>query len=202
MTPGEIASSYDALAQHWASSKFDSENGIAQHKRALKFLQKKGSAIDIGCGSSGRFIDLLIAEGFDVAGLDLSAEMIRLARVRHPQVDFQHADVCLWEPSKRYQFITAWDSIWHLPLDSQARVLAKLCAALTSDGVIIFSAGGLHGANERRDSQMGVPMYHATIGIPGILRTLHESGCVCMHLEFDQYQELHVYVIAQKSPAT
>ena len=45
----------------------------------------------------------------------------------------------------------------------------------------------------------GVPMYHATIGVPEILRTLDESGCTCRHLEYDQYPELHVYVVAQKT---
>lgn len=41
-------------------------------------------------------------------------------------------------------------------------------------------------------------MYHATLGIPKTLQVLADSGCVCRHLEYDQYPELHVYVIAQK----
>ena len=80
MNPSEVAASYDSLAHRWSSAGFDRTNGVAQHTRALQFVQRHGKALDVGCGSSGRFIDLLIGQGFDVEGLDLSAEMLRLAR--------------------------------------------------------------------------------------------------------------------------
>jgi hypothetical protein len=38
-----------------------------------------------------------------------------------------------------YDLITAWDSIWHVPLQKQAAVLLKLCHALAEGVVIIFS---------------------------------------------------------------
>ena len=45
---------------------------------------------------------------------------------------------------------------------------------------------------------MGPPMYHATLGIPNTLHVLAEAGCVCRHLEYDQYPEAHVCLIAQQ----
>jgi hypothetical protein len=42
-------------------------------------------------------------------------------------------------------------------------------------------------------------MYHATLGIPKTLQVLAEASCVCRHLEYDQYPEDHVYVIAQRA---
>ena len=199
MRASEIAASYDALAQQWASSEFNRADGVAAHRRALQFVRHRRVALDGGCGSSGRLVDLLIAEGFEVEGLDLSEEMIRLARLRHPKVVFHHTDVCSWLPTREYDFITAWDSIWHVLLGSQRDVLSKLCSALAPGGIIIFTAGGLDEPSETRDSHMGVPMYHATIGIPEIFRTLHESACVCRHFEYDQHPELHVYIVAQKA---
>src|SRR3954447_25818708 len=112
MTPSKVAASYDSLAERWASAGFDRTNGVAQHLRALQFVQRHGNALDVGCGSSGRFIDLLIGQGFEVQGLDLSSEMLRLARLRHPGIVFHHADICTWTPPGTYDFITAWDSIW------------------------------------------------------------------------------------------
>jgi RimJ/RimL family protein N-acetyltransferase len=41
-------------------------------------------------------------------------------------------------------------------------------------------------------------MYHATLGIPKTLHVLADAGCVCRHLEYDQYPENHVYLIAQR----
>jgi 2-polyprenyl-3-methyl-5-hydroxy-6-metoxy-1,4-benzoquinol methylase len=73
MNPSEIAKTYDQLADKWNSDEFPRDNGIAPYKHALAFLKEKRRALDIGCGSSGRIIDLLIREGFDVEGLDISS---------------------------------------------------------------------------------------------------------------------------------
>ncbi len=59
--------------------------------------------------------------------------------------------------------------------------------------------GGMDEPGEVQDAHMGVPMYTATLGIPQTLKLLAEFGCVCRHLEYDQFPQLHAYVIAQKA---
>jgi trans-aconitate methyltransferase len=199
MTPREIAHSYDQLADQWNSDTFPRDNGIAQHERAIAFLNKKHHALDIGCGSSGRIIDLLLNHRFNVEGLDVSDRMIELARQRHPEITFHHADIREWEFPRQYDLISAWDSIWHLPLADQEQVLKKILAGLTPGGVCIFTTGGLDEPSEKVDSAMGPQMYYSLLGIPNTLRVLSEAGCVCRHLEYDQWPELHVYIIAQKA---
>lgn len=124
--------------------------------------------------------------------------MLELAQRRHPEVTFHRADVCRWQPPAPYDFISAWDSIWHVPLDRQEPVLRKLLAALAPGGVCIFTIGGLDAPDETQNAAMGVPMYHAALGIPRTLEMVAGSGCVCRHLEYDQYPERHVYLIVQK----
>ncbi|HEX8372496.1 MAG TPA: class I SAM-dependent methyltransferase [Chthoniobacterales bacterium] len=197
MKPSEIAASYDSIAQRWLEPHLD-PNGISQHERALGFRSGGGRALDVGSGCSGRFIRLLEQHGYEVEGLDLSAEMIALARARNPQTTFHHADICEWIPAQAYDFITAWDSIWHVPLDRSEGVLRKLCGALSVGGVFIWTTGGVDAPEEKRDSAMGVPMYYNALGIPKTLAILADAGCVCRHLEYDQWPESHVYLIAQK----
>ena len=36
------------------------------------------------------------------------------------------------------------------------------------------------------------------LGIPGLLKVIAEAGCVCRHLEFDQYPQKHLVVIVQR----
>ena len=114
MDPRQTAANYDLLASHWAREGFIRENGLAQHERAIRLLGKIGRAIDVGCGSSGRIIGLLLGHGFAVEGLDFSKEMLAHAKKKHPGVVFHHADICIWEPTASYDFISAWDSIWHV----------------------------------------------------------------------------------------
>ena len=198
MHPRDVAASYDRIADSWNSEAFSRSNGIQQHERALAFVAHGRRALDVGCGCSGRFIDLLAGRGFEVEGVDLSARMIELARGRHPQVTFHHADIREWNPREHYDFISAWDSIWHLPLRDHEGVLGRILGMLAPGGVCIFTAGGLDAPGEKVDAAMGVPMYYSTLGIPRTLAVIDESDCVCRHLEYDQLAEAHVFIVAQR----
>ena len=198
MKPVEVAQSYDAIASQWSGEDFNRANGIEAHRKALQFLDRTGRALDVGCGSSGRFIELLLERGFYVEGLDISAEMIRLARERHPQVPFHQADVCDWQPQDQYDFISAWDSVWHVPLGAQEAVWRKLLNALAPDGVLILTTGGLDESGEVQNNAMGVSMYHATPGLPALTRLIDDCGCVIRHLDYDQWPEKHLVVVVQR----
>lgn len=198
MTPDEIAKSYNQIADQWNSDAFPRTNGIEQHERAIAFLKERRHALDIGCGSSGRIIDHLIGQGFNVEGLDVSHRMIELAKKRHPGTTFHHADITNWKFSKKYDLISAWDSVWHLPLADQDTVLTKILRGLTNGGVCIFTTGGLDAPEEKIDSAMGPQLYYSVLGIPKTLQLISENQCICRHLEYDQYPGLHRYVIAQR----
>ncbi len=194
MTPEQIAASYDQIAANWLDR---SSYGFAAINRAITFVKNKGTALDAGCGT-GRCFELLMRHGFRIDGIDLSSAMITFAR-RYPFAQLVHADICAWQLPQLYDLIVAWDSIWHVPLNCQEAVLMKLCQGLSSNGVILFSMGGTDQQGEKQDSVMGPPMYHATLGIPKILQLLANASCICRHLEYDQYPESHLYLIAQKS---
>lgn len=200
MQPSQIAESYDSIAHQWLDEHLDA-NGVALHEHALKFRPSGGAAIDLGCGCSGRFLKLLAARGYEVEGLDASARMIALARERLPGVRLEQADLCTWRPSRAYDFITAWDSLWHVPMAEAEKVLRKIGSALARGGVFITTTGGLDAPAEKHDSAMGPPMYYSVLGIPRTLEVLAECGCVCRHLEFDQLPEKHLCLIVQKAAA-
>jgi len=199
MKPSEIAKAYNQITHIWESDSFNRQNGIEQHKRAIAFTNNMGYALDVGCGSTGRFIDLLIENNFTPQGVDISEEMIKLARKKHPTVEFFLQDICDWEMPRQYDFISAWDSIWHIPLDQQENVLTKLISSLNQDGVLIFSCGGTEEAGEHKDDFMGPEVYYSSLGINGFLTLFTQLNCVCRHFEYDQYPELHAYFIVQKS---
>ncbi|MDH4274117.1 MAG: class I SAM-dependent methyltransferase [Gammaproteobacteria bacterium] len=198
MKPSDIARAYNQITHLWVRDEFDKGNGIKQHERAIAFVKSRGYALDVGCGCTGRFIVLLKEAGFTPEGVDISSEMVRLAKDRHPDVHFYEVDICQWQLPKQYDFISAWDSVWHVPLERHAFVLKKLIAALKSGGVLIFSCGGLYEEHSHIEDAMGPAVYYSTLGIPGFLQLIVESGCLCRHLEFDQYPELHAYFIVQK----
>jgi 2-polyprenyl-3-methyl-5-hydroxy-6-metoxy-1,4-benzoquinol methylase len=198
MNPVEQAENYNEIADFWSNSNFKSENGIAQHKRALQFSRKSGCAIDIGCGSNSRILNLLQQHGFEVEGLDFSIEMLNLAKHVNPQIVYHHADICNWNFPKKYEFISAWDSIWHVPLAQQEAVLRKLCKSLSEGGVLIFSSGAVEEAGDSVSLFLGKKLYHAALGVAKLLEVLNSCGCICRHLENDDWPGSHLYIIAQK----
>jgi SAM-dependent methyltransferase len=104
-------------------------------------------ALEIGCGT-GSFSRLLAQRSDRVLALDLSPQMIRLARDRSdqfPGIDFQVADVLSWAfPEQRFDCIVTIATLHHLPL---AEMLDKLKASLKSGGVLLvldlFEPSGL-----------------------------------------------------------
>lgn len=202
MHPEDTATRYDRIASWWQTQHQSSFYGIAQLERAIKFVPNKQLAIDIGCGSSGRFIQVLKEHGFQVEGLDISEEMIDLAKQLHPGITFYRADICCWNPPKLYSLIVAWDSTFHLPLEMQKPVTQKLCDALEPDGVLMFTCGGGYRQSEVSGTFQGQDFEYSTLGVNAFLKILAEHQCTCLHLEYDQYPENHVYIIAQKTEST
>lgn len=120
-------------------------------------------ALEIGCGA-GAFSRLLAGSSERVLALDLSPNMIRLARERSalfPNIDFQVADVMGRElPADKFDCIVTVATLHHLPA---AEALTKMKSALKVNGVLLildlFQAGGLSDAFA---SALAVP---ASIGL-------------------------------------
>lgn len=198
MNPIDIGRAYNTITHLWKDEKFDRNNGIEQHCRAIKFVKNRGRALDVGCGCTGRFIDLLLEKNFKPEGVDISDKMIDLAQKRHPTIRFYRKDICEWAPQTTYDFITAWDSIWHVPLAQQESVITMLISRLNTNGVLIFSCGGTDQRGDHKDDFMGPEIYYSTLGVNGFLSLVIRLGCFCRHFEYDQYPELHSYFIVQK----
>jgi hypothetical protein len=101
--------------------------------------------------------------------------------------------------SDKYDFITAWDSIWHIPLSKQEKVITKIIDSLNIGGIFIFSFGGTIDSVEHVNDYMGPEVYYSSLGINGFLKCFLDLGCIIRHLEVDQYPELHTYLIIEKA---
>ena len=94
-------------------------------------------ALDIGCGT-GRFSRLLATRAAKVLAIDLSPEMIRVARensLLSPIIDFVSGDVLEYPlPSNHFDFIATLTTLHHLPL---AAVLNTVKQALKAEGTFV-----------------------------------------------------------------
>jgi SAM-dependent methyltransferase len=132
------------------------------------------SALEVGCGT-GAFARRLAERARHVVALDLSPEMIRVARsADSPNLEFQVADATSWDFSAaHFDCIATIATLHHLPLRA---MILKLKAALEPGGVLIvldlfepernlFTAAGL------ADTFLNV----VAMGVSGSLRLIHNG---------------------------
>ena len=95
-------------------------------------------ALEIGCGI-GEFARLLATRARSVVAIDLSPQMIRLAKSRsanYPNIEYLQGDVMsLALPDEGYDCIVTMATLHHLPLGD---ALLKMKEALKSNGVLII----------------------------------------------------------------
>jgi SAM-dependent methyltransferase len=120
-----------------------SEDGASHNDHYHNFLLRRlpsncHNALEIGCGT-GTFARLLAARSEHVLALDLSPEMIRIARERStqfPNIDFQCADVLDTPlPQESFDCVASSATLHHLPL---REIFLKLKAALKPGGVLLI----------------------------------------------------------------
>lgn len=104
-----------------------------------------GLVVDLGCGS-GVWARALLDAGFDVLGVDLSADLLAIARARAPEARFVHGSLLDAELPEGCAAVTAISEVVNYAADPRAgrRALAALLGrvhhALRPGGLLLFDA--------------------------------------------------------------
>ena len=97
------------------------------------------SVLDVACGT-GILASELHSKNFEVSGIDISEDMINVARENTKGIDFQVADMEDFSFDKKFQIITcAFDSINYLTNHiKMEKTLKNILKHLDDNGVFIF----------------------------------------------------------------
>ncbi|MFC3994756.1 class I SAM-dependent methyltransferase [Nocardiopsis sediminis] len=97
-----------------------------------------GSLLDVACGT-GAHLRCFAREFTTVAGVDLSGDMLALARRRLPDVPLHRADMRDFELDARFDAVTCmFSSIGHMADDAElAAAVARMAAHTVPGGVVV-----------------------------------------------------------------
>lgn len=135
----ETVATYDKSAKALAA-KFDSLGArIADITETFDLVKKANSRVfEIGCGN-GRDAAEILKRTNDYLGIDISEELIKLAKEKVPQGRFEVADIVSFALPQNLDIVFALASLIHLNKEDFEATLGKIFAALNPSGVARIS---------------------------------------------------------------
>jgi SAM-dependent methyltransferase len=137
-------------------------------------LPHGGRILDLGCGDGTKLKQL--TERFDVLGVDLSGEQLRLARMAAPDATYIRADFLELDfPAASFQAVTAFYSFMHIPRDDHSALLNRIHGWLVPGGLFLAPLSTLGGPN-RVENWLGVDMFFSGWDAGTNARLVREAG--------------------------
>ncbi|MCY3912669.1 MAG: class I SAM-dependent methyltransferase [Chloroflexi bacterium] len=169
---------YDACARVYHESR--RAQAPIEIRGLLEPLEDGAAVLDVGCGA-GVPIARSLAERHRVTGVDVSPEMVRLARRHVPSGDFRCADVMstTFEPSS-FDAVVALYSIFHVPREAQPALFRRLHRWLRLGGYLLCTLSHHSEPGYTESDFHGVTMYWSNFGLGEYLGTLADSGFVVL----------------------
>ncbi|HVF38749.1 MAG TPA: class I SAM-dependent methyltransferase [Gemmatimonadaceae bacterium] len=146
-SPLDVRASYDSAASAYAEHLF----GELEHKpldrhllnRFAEAVRGRGRVVDLGCGP-GHVAKYLHEQGIDLLGVDLSPEMVSIARRSSPDIEFQVGDMhALDLPAGSVAGIVAFYSIVHFEAIELELIFRECRRVLMQNGwmLVAFHVG-------------------------------------------------------------
>lgn len=188
--------SYDKIAEWFAADRA----GTPVDKHMLVFTKrlKPGAHIlEVGSGGGLPITKYLTDAGFKVTGLDVSSNLVDIARRNVPEAQFIKGDILSFSPLEKFDAIVSWDCLFHLNYNHQTNAFKKLYELLKDGGNLIFSHGDTDG--EITGEMNGETFYYSSLGSKKILEALNEVGFTLLSYTLDDTEEHgYIVVIAKK----
>lgn len=186
----------------WDAEKYTSDfsfvhkygNDVAE----LIDMEKGCSVLDLGCGN-GALTKVLNDKGYKAIGMDMSEELLNIARENYPHIEFIQGDATNFTLSEPVDVVFS-NAVFHwIDKEKHPDMLKCVYNALKTDGRFVFEFGGYnnnritHNTLAQAFSEKGytykMPFYFPSIGEYASL--LEENGFLVKYaLLFDRPTEL------------
>jgi SAM-dependent methyltransferase len=183
----EIGIRYDFIADSYEKER-SLTLGVNYVQMFIRLLPSKlnpnlNAILDIGCGTGVPLTRFLVSSGVKVLGLDISSKMIEKAKINVPQASFLVGDIINAKLENKFDGILAWDSLFHLPIEKQEKVIRKVIELLNPNGVFLFTAGGRY--SELVSTMFGHDFYYSSLSSKQYEKIMNTENCQVIINEID-----------------
>jgi cyclopropane fatty-acyl-phospholipid synthase-like methyltransferase len=196
-----VAHGYDAVAGAYLARHGQSVVRDRWLREMIARLPGAARVLDLGCGAGVPVAHRLAEYGFDVVGVDGSAEQIKLVRRNVLAAEFIHADMAAVAfPPRSFDAVAAFYSITHVPREEHATLLRHIASWLKPDGLFIASLGSGECADWIGE-WLGTEMFFSHYDASTNERLIREAGFNIEHAEVvdqDNDDGRFLWVIARR----
>jgi SAM-dependent methyltransferase len=163
------AEAFDAIGDRYDEAFPHKEGQVAAGEWLIRSLQAESRVLDLGCGTGVPTARQMADAGFEVVGVDLSGEMVRLAREYVPGATFHQLDLADLRPGGprdlgRFDAVAAFFSLLMLPRAEIPLALRTVRHLLVPGGLFVLSMV------EADVDDFSIPFLGSTIRVSGYLR--------------------------------
>jgi ubiquinone/menaquinone biosynthesis C-methylase UbiE len=165
-------------------------------------LEDDARVLDLGCGNGEK--TGLLAERFDVVGVDISVEQLRRARQTVPQARFVEGDFTTLDfEDGSFDAVTAFYSIVHVPREEHPQLLARIARWLKPGGLLLICMSKTGGPDRTEEWICGVDMFFSCFDAGTNRRLVLEAGFELLVDEVVSMQEpetesVWIWMLARK----
>lgn len=157
----ELQAGYDRVAEDYATEFFEELKRKPFDCELLRdfaeSVKGKGEVCELGCGP-GQVARYLKDRGARIRGIDLSAEMVRVARRLNPDIPFEQGDMlALNLPDGSIASFVLFYSIIHIKREDVTSAFREMHRVLSPGGKLLVSFHGGEG-ELHRDEWYGQPV--------------------------------------------
>ncbi len=161
MKKQDVIEFFDHLAPQWDADMIRDDRIIDQILDGAGVTAGK-DILDVACGTGVLFPDYLKRKVASLTGVDISPEMVRIAREKFPQVEILCGDVEEFSQEKKYDCIMIYNAFPHFP--EPERLIRRLSELLKPGGTLTVAHGMSRAAidhhHEGAASRVSVGLMH------------------------------------------
>ncbi len=155
-----VEKGYNGIAVEYNSNRLTRKEVVSKYFDSVShFFPQTGKLLDLGCGGGEPVTGYFARNGYQVTGVDISEQMIEIARKQLPQGEFIRADMtdCDFDDAS-FDLIVSTFAIIHIPQPEQEQLFRNIYKWLKNYGVAYLTLGAKNEQSVIRDWK-GVTMY-------------------------------------------
>ena len=170
-----VRTAYNRCAMDYARQKRTTPG--AELNLITERLTPSSKVLDVGCGA-GIPVARHLTGTFSLTGIDISSNMIALAKKNVPTASFIIADVMETEfPAGSFDAIVSFYAIFHIPRQEHLNLFRRFAQWLRPGGLLLFTVARKDdGPGYTEDDFFGETMYWSNFGPSTYKKLLTETG--------------------------